>query len=168
MSIAYKRMCFSKTGPTCCCAARPRKHQETRRVVPGVGTSCGLERGATEETTGRKPNKANLLMFFGYRQPGRRSLPKPVYDWPEPLRIELGSDHDRSLHDSLTEADAASLHGLAESHEQRTINETTVASRRHERNEAETAKQKRAYVLTLANEPARPPIRRAASAPFAC
>ena len=44
------------------------------RVVPGVRTSDLLERGAREMTTGKKPNKANPLVFLGYRKPWIRDL----------------------------------------------------------------------------------------------
>jgi hypothetical protein len=55
---------------------------------------------------------------------------------PKPFVFELGSGRDRSHPDSPTEADAASVHGLTASPEQRTFNETAFASRRYERNEA--------------------------------
>jgi hypothetical protein len=45
-----------------------------RRAVASVGTSGGLERGATEKPTGRKLNKTTLLVFSGYRKPRMRDL----------------------------------------------------------------------------------------------
>ena len=111
-----------------------------RRLTASDSTSL-LERGARGKTTGRKANKANLLVFFGYRQPGRRAWPKPVQDWPQALgHYAWLPDHGRSHHDRLTEADAASLYRIAASPE-RTYNETCFTSRLHALNEAETVKQ---------------------------
>jgi hypothetical protein len=44
-----------------------------RRLTASASTSV-LERGARGKTTGRKPNKANLLVLFGCRKPGTRAL----------------------------------------------------------------------------------------------
>jgi hypothetical protein len=136
-----------------------------------VGSKGLLERGATEKTKAKKPNKPNLLGFslrlpqardtgldrsrFGTcRKLRRRALNEADLISAHSMVAEAADARSTKLtaspHDLLTEADAASLHGLSASPGQPTINETRFASRRPEGGQSRTHKTKQSYVLTLA------------------